>query len=234
MGQLKSSAPFFRPGPPAPLESPDPEILDFLHRRLAGKTLDVGGGMGAYAHALRLKGHDVALAEIDPACLESARAQGIETLDMNTVSWDDLERGFDTIVLVDVLEHVREHRDFLARVSRCARENVLLTVPCNDDFEKLFRQCITYNHIAVSDHLHQFTSDDVKRLFEELGVAPDITPGSHLFPDPILGLLYREMWGTLKGKLALSSVRFFQKRGWLPRLFPSRIFVEARLSRRRG
>jgi hypothetical protein len=56
-----------------------------------------------------------------------------------------------------------------------------------------------------------------------------IQPISHLFPDAMLGLMCRPMWRTLRGKLALSSVRLFHKYGWLPRLFPSRIFAEVRV-----
>src|SRR5690606_31980779 len=106
MGQLKSSAPFFRPGPPAPMDSPDQEILDFLCHGATGRILDVGGGMAAYANALRARGYDVTLAEIDPLCLENARKHGIDAVDMNVTPWESLYARYETIVLVDVLEHV--------------------------------------------------------------------------------------------------------------------------------
>ena len=229
MGTLKSSSPFFHDGPPAEVGNANPEVLKFLESRVEGEILDLGGGMGAYAHALRQKGYRVTLAEKDPRCLQEGQKLGIPVLDMNTVTLEELRERFDTVLLVEVLEHVSDYRGFLKAAAACGRKKILLTVPCNDDFERLFEAGLTYNHVAVTDHLHQFTSKDISALFEEVGYSPKIHTGCHLFPHPILALLFQFMWGSLKGKLALSPLKFFLDRGWLPNLFPSRIFVEAAL-----
>lgn len=228
MGRLQSSSPLFHPGPPAEVGNTDFEVLKFLETRVEGEILDMGGGRGAYAHALRDLGHPVTLAEKDPLCIEEVQKSGLAVVDMNAVSWSDLQGRFDTVMLIEVLEHVENPREFLINALACAGKKLLLTVPCNDEFQKLFSVGLTYNHIAVTDHLHQFTSVEMEGLFKDLGCPYRLHTGSHLFPHPILHLLSEEMRG-FKGKLALSSLKIFRKLGWLPSLFPSRIFVEAYL-----
>ncbi len=227
MGQLCGSSEFFQPGPPAAVGNANLEMVEFLQSRVKGKILDMGGGMGAYAHALVEKGHSVTLAEKNTECLKEVRKLGIPVVDMNTTSWSDLKGKFETVMLIEVLEHVENYRDFLKNVVDCATDRILLTVPCNDEFQKLFEAGLTYNHIAVTDHLHQFTSKDISSLLNELGCRFKMHTGSHLFPHALLALLYREMWGSFTGKLALSSLKIFHSRRWLPFLFPTRIFVEA-------
>ena len=193
--------------------------------------IDIGGGKGAYADALRNEGFDVTLAEVNPDCLAAAAVRGIPVLDMRTMDWEHLRNAYDTALLVEVLEHVQDYRPFLAGALACARKRLLMTLPANDEFDKLFPLGLTFNHIAVSDHVNQFTSVEIATLLSELGYTANIRLGSHLFPDPIIALLQNELWNTWRGKLALLSLKVFHSRGWLPKLFPSRMFVEVRLER---
>lgn len=227
MGQLRSSSPFFRPGPPALPGHADPEILSFLASRVEGEIFDLGGGRGAYAQALRERGHRVTVGERDPECLAALRSAGIPCLDMNTEPWERLAGRFDTVMLVEVLEHVDDPGEFLACALTCARRRLLLTVPCNDSFPELFEHCLTFNHIAVSDHLHQFTSVDITTLLGRSGWRHTVTTGAPLFPGAFLPLLRRALAGNPVGRLALLPLRAVNKLGWLPRLYPSRIFAEA-------
>ena len=227
MGQLCGTGSFFHPGPPAAVGKADAEIMDFLIARVEGETLDLGGGRGAYAHALREQGHQVTLAEKNLGCLEDVQKLGIPVVDMNTASWSDLKGRFDTIILIEVLEHVENPMEFLGNVIACARRKVLLTVPCNDDFEKLFKCGLTYNHIAVTDHLHQFKSEEISLLFRALKSRMHLHRGAYLFPRNFISIMNESLAGNKVARLALFPLRLFNKIGWLPRLFPSRIFVEA-------
>src|SRR5688572_30142791 len=128
MGQLRGSSPLFQVGSPALPGEADREIVDFLSARVSGEILDMGGGKGAYAHALAQRGHSVTLAEMDRSSLEVARSIGLPVVDMNTMPWEELENRFGTVLLIEVLEHVEDPLDFLRRVSRCAPK-ILLTVP---------------------------------------------------------------------------------------------------------
>lgn len=227
MGQLKSSSPFFKPGPPARIGETSPEIISFLAGKVEGEILDLGGGMGAYAQALRALGHKVTVGELDPVCLEELRRLGIPSLDMNKVAWEDLRSRFDTVMLIEVLEHVVDAGEFLKLAASCARRKLLLTVPCNDDFESLFRFSLTYNHIAVSDHLHQFTSGEIDSLMKQTGWDYRLKTGGYLFPSAALYMLVTSLKKHRLALLSLWPLRILEKLGTLPRLYPSRIFVDA-------
>lgn len=230
-GKLQSSSPFFLPGPPAKIGQADPEVLDFLNRNVIGTVLDLGGGLGAYSYALRKLGHDVTLAELDPLCLESARSIGIPVIDMNQTNLSDLFLHFDTVMLVEVLEHVHDHKLFLEKAARCARKKILLTVPCMDNFNDLFKAGLTYNHVAVSDHIHHFTSADIYDLFKFLFVKFRVHTGSPLFPGVLLLLMTESVKSNFLARLCLIPFRIAIRCGLVPRKLPTRIFVEAEVEK---
>lgn len=227
MGRLNSSSPFFRPGPPARIGEASPEILAFITERAEGRILDLGGGRGAYAQALRERGLDVTVGEKDPECLAALAVAGIPNLDMNSADWNALKGRFDTVLLIEVLEHVEDYAAFLANAMACARRKLLLTVPCNDDFERLFSYGLTFNHIAVSDHVNQFTSGDIESLLKVSGWKYRVRTGGHFFPGGFLFLMADTLRGNLMGSLALWPLRIAARLGWLPKRFPGRIFAEA-------
>lgn len=227
MGVLRGSSPFFVPGPPAPPGAPNQEVLAFLSPRVEGAILDLGGGLGAYSRALRERGHDVTLAEKDVRCLEAAQSAGLPVLDMNALDLAGLRNRFDTVLLVEVLEHVEDPRAFLAAALACARRKLLLTVPCTDDFAALFASGLTYNHVAVSDHLHHFTSGDIAAMLEELKCRYVLGKEAHLFPGVLLDLMMRCLGDGRLARLSLLPFRLANRLGMVPRALPSRLAVEA-------
>jgi hypothetical protein len=225
MGFLVGSSPFFRPGPPARIGEGSKSVLDFLYQNVEGKVLDLGGGQGAYALELLKKGMDVTLGEIDLQCITSASALGLKTIDTNKVSLHEIEGKFDTVVLLEVLEHVTEYQEFLNNALACAKVKLILTVPCNDDFEEIFRANLTYNHIAVSDHVNQFTSGDLNLLLEKTGFNYSLTKGDFLLGGSIIPLVYNKLKRHPLGIFLAIPLKIFCRMGWVPDLFPSRFFV---------
>jgi hypothetical protein len=228
MGKLRGESQFFRPGPPAEIGQASPTVMDFLRRNLEGITgeiLDLGGGRGAYSAELGKSGFRMVLAEKDPACIEAAGRNGIPAIDMGRVEWSELEGRFDVVMMIEVLEHIEDWQGFLANAFSCCRKRLLLTVPCNDDFESLFRYNLTYNHIAVSDHLNHFTSAGLDAFMRERGWTFRIAKGDELWPYAMLPMLSAWLGKSLIGKLALLPLRLANKAGLLPRLFPTRMFV---------
>jgi len=227
-GMLRGRGAFFQPGPPAEIGSGAPSVLAFLKRNLrgiAGSILDLGGGRGAYADEMRRWGYEVTLGEVDPDCLAEAGRHGIPAMDMREVEWPVLADRFDAVALIEVLEHVEDWQRFLEHAYSSARKLVLVTVPCNDDFEHLFRFTLTYNHIAVSDHLNHFTSPELAAYFREKGWAFQIGSGDPLWPNSLLPFLSNTVGKTMAGKLVLLPLRIANKLGCLPALFPTRLFI---------
>lgn len=225
MGKLNSTSVFFKKGTPALIGEASPSVLQFMGEHASGHILDLGGGQGAYAYELMKREYAVVLGEIDADSITVAEKNGIPTLDMNQIKLDELKNKFDTIAMIEVLEHVTEYRDFLFSAFRNSKSKVIFTVPCNDDFLELFGFGLTYNHIAVSDHVNQFTSTDIERLLADLPCTYTIKKGDYLFPSTILPLIRKKMMDSFWGKLSLLPVRLANKFGLLPKFFPTRLFV---------
>ena len=203
------------------------EILEYLYGRVEGRILDLGGGVGAYAQILRARGFDVTVGEMDRSALAALSAAGIPNLDMNATNLAELAGRFDTVVMIEVLEHVPEYAAFLKQAMAAARRKLVFTVPCNDAFDRLFRYNLTFNHIAVSDHVNQFTTRDIESLMRDSGWRYRIGTGSHLFPGSILQLITETLKGNPLGSLAALPLRILARAKFLPKALPSRIFVEA-------
>lgn len=225
MGRLIGTASFFRPGPPSLVGKASPTLVDFVLEHATGSVLDLGGGRGAYSVELMKRGFDVTLGEIDPACLESAKGEGLKVIDTTRTPLEQLRGAFDTVTLLEVLEHVEDYERFLGEALACARKRLILTVPCNDDFEELFESALTYNHIAVSDHVNQFTSRDLSECLDRTGFRYTLERGDFLFEQSILRFAIRKLKSGLLGNLISLALRVYCKLGLAPKLFPTRIFV---------
>lgn len=233
MPMIKSQSSFFAPGDPAVLGKDHPPIRDFLLREAKGAILDVGGGVGAYADVLRRAGHKVTLAEISDASLEAARGIGLDVVDMKHVGFSDLAGRFETVQLVEVLEHVDDPREFLGQALAIAGEQVLLSVPCSNDFAELFGYGLTYAHIAVTDHQWHFTEADIRALFPD-GWCLEIEYVDHLGPQLWKHLLERACRSRKAWLWATYPLRELFRRGYFVPQYPTRMLIKATRRKNRG
>lgn len=223
MGTLQGKSSFFKPGPPArPGEAHKP-LVQFLLREVRGSSvLDIGGGEGAYALEMSRAGYDTVVADINAESLKVASENGLKTrhLEMGeTVG----EKVADTVTLVEVLEHVEDPKIFLQNAIAAARKRVLFTLPCTEDFEKLFSIGLSYAHVAVSDHLWHFSYAEMKSLLDSVGRPYRLEMGDYLFPHMSMSLLRENMKGPF-GFLAMLPVRIANRLGLVSRRIPSRFY----------
>ncbi|HZN04143.1 MAG TPA: class I SAM-dependent methyltransferase [Candidatus Polarisedimenticolia bacterium] len=106
-----------------PLEGIDQTIAARRWRftvRWAGGTphrvLDVGCGAGAFLEAAHGDGAEVAGIEIDPAAANAARSRGVSVTIGSILSPVPLGYGWDVVTLWDVLDHLDDPAEALARL----------------------------------------------------------------------------------------------------------------------
>lgn len=223
MGKLQGQSAFFVPGPPArPGEAHKP-IVDFLLREIRGKSvLDIGGGQGAYSMELVKAGYDAVVADINMESLKEAEKNGLKVRCLQageTVG----ENVADTVILVEVLEHVPDPKAFLLSAIVAARKRVVFTLPCTDDFELLFGLGLSYAHVAVSDHLWHFSKGEMESMLDSIGKPYRLELGDHLFPAMAMNLLARYLGGPL-GYAVRFPLRVANRLGLVPRAIPSRFY----------
>ena len=223
MGKLQGQSSFFKPGPPAKQGEAHKPIVDFLLREIRGKAvLDVGGGEGAYSLELSRAGYDVVVADISPESLKAAVASGLKTrfLQQDEFLGDGVA---DTVLLIEVLEHVQDPKAFLQAAVAAARKRVIFTLPCTEDFEPLFRLGVSFAHIAVSDHLWHFSLQEMKQLLDSIGKPYSLQTGDFLFPHVPMALMRAHFRGPL-GFLATLPVRIANRLGLISKRIPSRFY----------
>ncbi len=155
-------------GPPVPTASPD--VLALLLRHAAPPLLDVGCGLGAYVAALAQHGLAGRGLEIKPEYVAAAQALGrpVELYDGGAIPYAD--GAFDTVIAVEVLEHVPHWESLLAEMLRVARRCVWLSVPNCGVIPALAPHLVVPWHMLEATHVNFFTAEI---LAHRLGSLPN-------------------------------------------------------------
>jgi SAM-dependent methyltransferase len=155
-----------------------PDVLALLPRPV-GRVLDVGCGTGAMAAGLRRAGAtEIVGVEVVPSEAERARRR-LDRVHAARVedALDDLVGVFDTVLCLDVLEHLMDPGDVLGRLRQRAAPGATLqvSVPNARHFslvrDLVFRGTFGYTDWGHRDdtHLRWFTRRDIVGLVERSG-----------------------------------------------------------------
>ncbi len=158
---------------------PRPEMLPFVPMG-ASRLLDVGCGTGNFgALVKRERGLEVWGQELTPASAAAARQQLDHVLCGDiTAQLDELpDAHFDVITFNDVLEHLADPGDLLARIGGKLRPGgVVVSSMPNMRYYRvllalLYGKDWKYEAEGIMDktHLRFFTRRSMRRLFEEAG-----------------------------------------------------------------
>lgn len=148
------------------------------------RVLDLGSGPGVVSSMLAtVDGHEVTCVDTDAAALEAAATRGVgETVVANLEApdwWAPLAgRTWDTVILADVLEHLRDPGLLLRtlREQRLLAEDGTLVVSIPNAnhqavLAELFSGDFRYQRVGLLDetHIRWFTLDSITRLLESNG-----------------------------------------------------------------
>jgi SAM-dependent methyltransferase len=186
-----------------PMSQVDPELVDFVAARAGQQVLDLGCGLGGYSRALAERGFDCRALDVSDEYVEAARALGVraERYDGERVPLAD--GAVDTVILIEVLEHLDDPGALLDEAARVARRNVLVTTPnCTPRFPPA---TIEFSHMLDIDHRQFFTVDSLRELlaarFERCEVAQ-----SHPLDEQIAALVLPRALMSVYVRLARRGV----------------------------
>ncbi|MER3545234.1 MAG: hypothetical protein C4311_11700 [Chloroflexota bacterium] len=222
----------YTPGLPA--DKPPQPILHFLTQKAGPKVLDVGAGKGVYAAALAAQGFQVTAGDINPDYVAACAARGLPALICDARHLPFADASFDTVTLVEVIEHIPDPDSLLAEAARVARMNVLITVPNCERLDDLADLHLTFYHLRSSDHVNFFTRADLetllKRHFAHVAVSEE--EPVHINGRPFYHRLYAvasahadEAWldlitsgPTMTARSRLRILAYTHDRGAVPQL----------------
>jgi SAM-dependent methyltransferase len=150
-----------------------------------GPVLDIGSNTGEALVALRKRGFEVIGLEPNPAAAEVARGHGLEVISAPIEEAELRDGRYGSILLSQVLEHVRDPHALLRKVKPALRDGgtVFIVVPnAGSAFRRAFGADWVHWHVPF--HLFHFTEESLRKLCAqcglELATVRNVTPGEWL------------------------------------------------------
>jgi len=147
----------------------------------AGAVFDIGGGNGFVAKAIEDAGFEVALVEPGPTGARNALRRGLHSVVCATLEDAAFVPGsMPAVGLFDVVEHMRDDRDFLERVRAQLAPNgrLYLTVPAYQAFWS--------QEDVDAGHYRRYSRTSLSNLLLASGFAIDFLSGFFRFLLPAI------------------------------------------------
>jgi len=168
--------------------------VQVVSERAGRRVLDLGCGLGGYSRALADRGFDCRAVDVVEEYVQAAQGLGVraELYDGQRVPLED--GAVDTVVLIEVLEHLEEPDALLREAARVAGRNVIVTTPnCTQSFGSV---PIEFGHMLDVDHRQFFTVGSMQELFGRTFERYDVVEiepldqmiASLVLPRPLRGL----------------------------------------------
>jgi ubiquinone/menaquinone biosynthesis C-methylase UbiE len=144
------------------------ERVALLERELpGGSILDLGCGPGAWSTWMLEHGHHVV--SLDAQSVFLAQASGLPCRVVGSAQSIPLRTGcIDTVVCMDVLEHVDDAVLAVREMARVARRRLVLTVPRDDDALDQFN--LTFLHWQDRTHRRAYTEESLAATLRAAGL----------------------------------------------------------------
>ena len=192
------------------------EVLGYLPDH-PHTVLDVGCGEGAFGYQVKQgRGSEVWGIELadDPARIAAGRLDQVLCGDVAALLDQLPPAYFDAVVFNDILEHLVDPYDVLARIKRCIRPGgvVVSSIPNIRYYPTLFdlvvRKSWEYEESGILDrtHLRFFTVRSILAMYERLGY--DVLRHEGINPMPREPRHFRLANWLLRGRI--SDMRFIQ------------------------
>lgn len=187
-----------------PLAIVDRSLLDVVHAHGGRELLDLGCGLGGYAHLLAQQGHTVRALDVNPAYVEIARGLGVDASVFDGATIPLPDDSVDTVFMIEVLEHVPAPERLLAELARVARRNVIITVPNNT---QSFSAPVEWSHMLETDHKNFFTRDSLAALLQPAFADVTVTEVGPVDGALARDLLPRWLWAVQRMLVRLGLAR---------------------------
>lgn len=149
-------------------------IADSIIPRMSppdGRVLDVGCATGGLLATMKSRGcHDVLGLDPSPGCAEAAgRLHGIRVLTGTVVDIPVVEGQFDVLILIGVLEHVRDFATFLDRIRGLTTPGGIIYVEVPDASNFSATVDAPFQEFSV-EHINYFSEISLGNLMRRHGM----------------------------------------------------------------
>jgi len=207
---LRTRDDVYQPGLPAKPGEHYRAFVRFVSEKAGRSILDLGCGYGAYSLALAAEGRQCVGCDVNMKYLGPACSSGLPVVAVDSVL-PFPDRSFDTVMLLEVIEHVSQLDGILSEAFRVARRNVLITVPNAEYLERLQENDVTYGHMLSSDHVHFFDPAALEQLLKRFAGNVEIHRGDPIYPFWFVGRSLAYYALRVLYRIGLLKPRFFTR-----------------------
>jgi SAM-dependent methyltransferase len=201
-----------------PMSQVDPALVAFVAERAGRRVLDLGCGLGGYSRALGERGFDCYALDVVEEYVEAARGLGVRADRYDGERLPIEDDAVDTVILIEVLEHLEDPGALLREAGRVAGANVLVTTPnCTQSFGSV---PIEFSHMLDLDHRQFFTVDSLRELLEAIFERSEVVqshPLDHMIAGLVLPRPLQRVFGLL-ARVDPARPRYFSRllgEGWV-------------------
>jgi len=200
-----------------PMEQVDDALVEFVRRHAGRSVLDLGCGLGGYSKVLADRGYEVRAYDVVPGYVQRARALGVDAAVYDGERLPLSDDAVDTVMLLEVIEHLDDPVPLLREARRVARRNVLVTTPnCTQDFGRV---PIEFSHMLDVDHRQLFTVASLRELLDGVFgrcVVEQTAPLDRELAGLVLPRPLRPLYRGLERTGRMRPRYFFRLRGRAP------------------
>lgn len=151
-------------GPPQAQASD--KMLDLIQRYGGHRILDIGCGHGVNCTALNNRGFECIGIELNEKYAEEAKNY-IEAHNMNAENLEFQDKSFDTVIMLEVLEHIENPHKAMEEIVRVAKKNLIVSVPNLAPLEVTVEYNMIMHHFFETTHLNFFTKPMLERFLSK-------------------------------------------------------------------
>jgi SAM-dependent methyltransferase len=140
----------------------DQALVEFVAAYAGPHLLDLGCGLGGYSRALGGRGFVCRALDVNADYVRRAQALGVDAACYDGGRLPVADRAVDTVILLEVLEHLDDPSVLLREARRVATRNVLVSVP--DCGTHLDPAPVELTHMLDADHRQFFTAESLTAL----------------------------------------------------------------------
>jgi ubiquinone/menaquinone biosynthesis C-methylase UbiE len=154
----------YTPGPPHQHYSP--MMLELVEKHAGHKILDIGCGHGVNCIELNNRGFHCIGIEVKEEYAREAQKH-VEAYHMRAEKLEFPDKSFDTVIMLEVLEHLEDPYAALEETVRVARKNLILSVPNLSPLEVSVEYNVIMHHFFEQTHVNFFTKSMLERFLKK-------------------------------------------------------------------
>ena len=182
-------------GPPCHVAAVETTAL--IKQYCGESILDIGCGVGTYINELNKFGFKCTGIEYNLQYVEKCRSQGLVVKHMNAEKLNFDDNSFDSVLMIEVLEHLEDPQQALMEAFRVSKLNIIISVPNIDVLPIMSKYQVVPWHLLEATHVNFFTPVILDNLLKKISGKTMVQTYGHFAPWVTEQILHMNIFGVI-------------------------------------